>query len=60
MLLELDPEKRINFISLLNDYSQAFYTFLPFEKYADNNEKAIYYKVEKGEFLIENRSEESI
>ncbi len=60
VLLELDPEKRGRFISLLDDYSQAFFTFLPFENYFERKEDAIYYKVEKGEFLIENRSQESI
>ena len=33
VLLELDNVKIGNFLSLLNDYSQAFFTFLPDEKY---------------------------
>ncbi|MDR0525227.1 MAG: DNA replication and repair protein RecF [Spirochaetaceae bacterium] len=36
VLLELDPEKRRRFLSVLPDYDQAFFTFLPeepFERY---------------------------
>jgi DNA replication and repair protein RecF len=33
VLLELDGEKRRKFLSLMPDYSQAFYTFLPEEPY---------------------------
>jgi DNA replication and repair protein RecF len=33
VLLELDPEKRRQFISIMPDYDQAFYTFLPEEPY---------------------------
>ena len=33
VLLELDDEKRGRFLSSLDDYSQAFYTFLPHEGY---------------------------
>lgn len=33
VLLELDNIKRGSFLSLLTDYSQAFFTFLPDEKY---------------------------
>jgi DNA replication and repair protein RecF len=33
VLLELDGEKKIKFLSLLPDYEQAFYTFLPEEPY---------------------------
>ncbi|MDR2746499.1 MAG: DNA replication/repair protein RecF, partial [Treponema sp.] len=33
VLLELDPEKRRKFLSILPDYDQAFYTFLPEEPY---------------------------
>ena len=60
VLLELDPEKRGKLIALLDNYSQAFFTFLPFENYFENREKAIYYRVQKGEFSFENRSQESV
>jgi DNA replication and repair protein RecF len=33
VLLELDGEKKIKFLSILPDYEQAFYTFLPEEPY---------------------------
>jgi DNA replication and repair protein RecF len=33
VLLELDPEKRRKFLSIMPDYDQAFYTFLPEEPY---------------------------
>ncbi len=33
VLLELDPEKRRRFLSVLPDYDQAFFTFLPEEPY---------------------------
>jgi len=35
VLLELDPEKRRRFISLIPQYDQAFFTFLPGEPYED-------------------------
>lgn len=60
VLLELDPEKRGKVISYLNNYSQAFYTFLPFERYFENKKDALYYKVEKGEFINEDRSEDTL
>lgn len=39
VLLELDIEKRELFLSLLEGYSQAFFTFLPKEKYFNENNK---------------------
>lgn len=45
VLLELDGEKRIRFLSLLPEYDQAFYTFLPeepFSKYK-KSDTIIYY-----------------
>jgi len=33
VLLELDPEKRRRFVSVMPDYDQAFFTFLPEEPY---------------------------
>ena len=35
VLLELDGEKRRRFISVMPEYEQAFYTFLPEEQYAN-------------------------
>jgi DNA replication and repair protein RecF len=32
VLLELDPQKRRKFLSVMPDYDQAFYTFLPEER----------------------------
>ncbi|MFA6508094.1 MAG: DNA replication and repair protein RecF [Treponemataceae bacterium] len=49
VLLELDPEKRKRFLSVLPDYDQAFFTFLPeepYERYAKND--TIVYRVEAG------------
>lgn len=53
VLLELDIEKRKIFLSLLKNYSQAFFTFLPKEKYfSKNNEKdKITFTVENGGFI---------
>jgi DNA replication and repair protein RecF len=45
VLLELDGEKRRKFLSLMPDYDQAFYTFLPgepFESYR-KNDTLVYY-----------------
>ncbi len=52
VLLELDHEKRDKFLSLFNDYSQAFFTFLPKEKYFNkiDLDNSIVYNVEKGVF----------
>jgi len=52
VLLELDGEKKIRFLSVLPEYAQAFYTFLPeepFRKYKKN--AALIYKVENGTLL---------
>ena len=54
VLLELDSEKRGRLLRELDDYSQAFYTFLPRENYFDNRKNGIYYKVEKGTFIYED------
>ena len=49
VLLELDNVKRGNFLSLLNDYSQAFFTFLPDEKYfSSRKNEMIEYTVREG------------
>ena len=49
VLLELDNVKRGNFLSLLNDYSQAFFTFLPDEKYfSSRKDEMLEYTVREG------------
>ena len=49
VLLELDNVKRGNFLSLLNDYSQAFFTFLPDEKYfSSEKDEMLEYTVREG------------
>lgn len=52
VLLELDAEKRKQFVGLLPDYEQAFFTFLPderFERFQDK--KALKYRVVEGKVL---------
>lgn len=58
VLLELDASKRARYLAYLGHYNQAFFTFLPEEKYFgsffdmnDGNTKV--YKVEGGDFLDE-------
>jgi DNA replication and repair protein RecF len=49
VLLELDPEKRRKFLSLMPDYDQAFYTFLPGEPYEQyRGEDTLVYHVAGG------------
>lgn len=49
VLLELDANKRASFLSMLDDYSQAFFTFLPDEKYfASKKEDMLEYVVVGG------------
>lgn len=48
VLLELDHQKRGVFLSLLTEYSQAFYTFLPDEDYEEKKENRIEYEVRNG------------
>ncbi len=55
VLLELDPEKRGKILGTLDDYSQAFYTFLPFEKYFEEINQEICYSVEEGKFINEDK-----
>ncbi|MFA5513930.1 MAG: DNA replication and repair protein RecF [Sphaerochaetaceae bacterium] len=54
VLLELDPVKRGLFLSLLQGYSQAFFTFLPDETYffSDTNNKEMRYHVKEGRFEL--------
>ncbi len=53
VLLELDHHKRNKFLSLLSDYSQGFFTFLPNEKYFEKIDfnNSLVYNVEKGVFI---------
>jgi DNA replication and repair protein RecF len=54
VLLELDPEKRQNFVSVMPEYSQAFFTFLPeepYQRYQQND--TIIYKVSEGLLTIQ-------
>lgn len=59
VLLELDAEKRARYLGLLGSYNQAFFTFLPEEKYfgpifnVKENDSKIY-TVRNGEFFDEN------
>ena len=49
VLLELDGEKRRKFLSVMPEYEQAFYTFLPgepFEKYRKSD--TVVYHMESG------------
>jgi DNA replication and repair protein RecF len=49
VLLELDPEKRRKFLSLMPEYDQAFYTFLPGEPYEQyRREDTLVYHVAGG------------
>jgi len=53
VLLELDLTKREKFLSLMEGYSQAFFTFLPEEHYFAHlaSEDALVYDVREGSFL---------
>jgi DNA replication and repair protein RecF len=49
VLLELDGEKRLKFISVLPEYDQAFYTFLPEEPYTKyRKDNTIIYRMKNG------------
>lgn len=54
VLLELDHEKRDKFLKIFNDYSQAFFTFLPEEKYFNKIDlvNSLVYNVEEGVFKL--------
>ena len=56
VLLELDHGKRARLLSYLDDYSQSFYTFLPFEIYSDRMDNALYYTVEEGKFILDEKN----
>lgn len=53
VLLELDFTKREQFLSLIESYCQAFFTFLPEEHYFASlaDEGALVYTVEEGRFI---------
>jgi DNA replication and repair protein RecF len=56
VLLEMDGEKRRKFLSIMPDYDQAFYTFLPeepFERYRKND--TLVYHVNGGKLSEESR-----
>ena len=51
VLLELDPEKRKRFLATIPDSSQAFFTFLPGERWEDyHSPSVIVYRVADGRF----------
>ncbi len=53
VLLELDEKKRNLFLNEINSYSQAFFTFLPGEKYFDEKDRApLYYNVIDGKYSL--------
>ncbi len=61
VLLELDPEKRRCFLSVLPDYDQAFFTFLPeepFERYRKST--TMVYYIKGGRFLHEKSGISSV
>ncbi len=53
VLLELDINRRGRFLTNIDDYSQAFFTFLPEEKYfsSPDNSDMLVYTVQNGSFL---------
>lgn len=53
VLLELDKDKRARFLDVIEDYDQAFFTFLPEESYfaSLNKRESIVYHVSQGEFV---------
>ena len=53
VLLELDPEKRRRFIEVLPEYDQAFFTFLPDERYDRyRREETLVYEVTDGKLSM--------
>lgn len=54
VLLELDDQKRALFLDELDEYSQAFYTFLPRERYfSETGKKHVCYSVVNGEYRLD-------
>ena len=52
VLLELDGEKRRKFLSVMPEYEQAFYTFLPVEPYQNYRKSdTVVYRMESGRVL---------
>jgi DNA replication and repair protein RecF len=55
VLLELDGKKRMKFLQFLPPYKQAFYTFLPEERFEDYRKlDTIVYYVREGNLIHEN------
>lgn len=55
VLLEMDGEKRRRFLSLLPEYNQAFFTFLPEEPFNQyRNENTLIYYIRDGQVKMEN------
>jgi DNA replication and repair protein RecF len=55
VLLELDGKKKINFLQLLPPYKQAFYTFLPEERFDEYRKSdTIVYYVQEGNLIHED------
>lgn len=53
VLLELDDRKRSIFLNQVDSYSQAFFTFLPRERYFDeNHKKPLCYNVIDGKYSL--------
>lgn len=53
VLLELDDKKRSLFLNHIDSYSQAFFTFLPRERYFDeNHKKPLCYNVVNGKYIL--------
>ena len=56
LFFELDAQKRSRYLSYLGHYNQAFFTFLPEEKYFGSfidldKEGSLTYTVKDGEFI---------
>ena len=51
VLLELDPDKRGNLIKKLSNYSQSYFTFLPSEKYFNEDRNELIFYVKDGQFI---------
>jgi DNA replication and repair protein RecF len=57
VLLELDGEKRRRFLSVMPDYEQAFFTFLPEEPYKNyGNSDTMIYTVHRGMITPDEKS----
>ncbi len=53
VMLELDARRRENFIRFLPQYEQAFFTFLPGEKFfGSRDDNSLVYSIKNGEFIL--------